>query len=170
MPPRIYSCRDAPSPVGLCLLCLDLSVSCVRDACRLRARVFHAQRRSRHFVFDTHIKSQPARTLYDIKCVAALLIRPRKVTEVHIMCVLCVCVQVQDELNRLPLGSVPVFLTVACFLVQEGGDLRVRNNLGQAPANSCPADKRDIVLNYLNKSKSVVVLSLSACCLCVCVY
>ena len=65
------------------------------------------------------------------------------------------CVQVQDELNRLPLGSVPVFLTVACFLVQEGGDLRVRNNLGQAPANSCPADKRDIVLNYLNKSKSV---------------
>ena len=84
------------------------------------------------------------------------------------MCVLCVCVcvcvQVQDELNRLPLGSVPVFLTVACFLVQEGGDLRVRNNLGQAPANSCPADKRDIVLNYLNKSKSVVVLSLSVCC------
>ena len=78
-----YGRRDAPSPVGLCLLCLDLSVSCVRDACRLRARVFHAQRRSRHFVFDTHIKSQPARTLYDIKCVAALLIRPRKVTQVH---------------------------------------------------------------------------------------
>ena len=33
-------------------------------------------------LFDTHIKSQPARTLYDIKCVAALLIRPRKVTQV----------------------------------------------------------------------------------------
>ena len=60
-----------------------LSVPCVRDACRLRARVFHAQRRSRHFVFDTHIKSQPARTLYDIKCVVALLIRPRKVTQLH---------------------------------------------------------------------------------------
>ena len=79
-----YGRRDAPSPVGLCLLCLDLSVSCVRDACRLRARVFHAQRRSRHFVFDTHIKYQPARTLYDIKCVAALLICPRKVTQVYI--------------------------------------------------------------------------------------
>ena len=25
-----YGRRDAPSPVGLCLLCLDLSVSCVR--------------------------------------------------------------------------------------------------------------------------------------------
>ena len=46
-----YGRRNAPSPVGLCLLCLDFSVSCVRDACRLRARVFHAQRRSRHFVF-----------------------------------------------------------------------------------------------------------------------
>ena len=78
-----YGRRDAPSPVGLCLLCLDLSVSCVRDACRLRARVFHAQRRSRHFVFDTQIKSQPARTLHDIKFVAALLIRPRKVTQVY---------------------------------------------------------------------------------------
>ena len=76
-----YGRRDVPSLVGLCLLCLDLSVSCVRDACRLRARVFHAQRRSRHFVIDTHIKSQPARTLYDIKCVVALLIRPRKVTQ-----------------------------------------------------------------------------------------
>ena len=76
-----YGRRDAPSPVGLRLLCLDLSVSCVRDACRLRARVFRARRRSRHFVFDTQIKSQPARTLYDIKCVAALLIRPRKVTQ-----------------------------------------------------------------------------------------
>ena len=75
-----YGRRDAPSPVGLCLLCLDLSVSCVS---RLRARVFHAQRRSRHFVFDTKIKSQPARTLHDIKCVAALLIRPRKVTQVY---------------------------------------------------------------------------------------
>ena len=64
-----YGRRDAPSPVGLCLLCLDWSVSCARDACRLRARVFHAQRRSRHFVFDTQIKSQPA---HDIKCVAAL--------------------------------------------------------------------------------------------------
>ena len=79
-----YGRRDAPSLVGLCLLCLDLSVSCVRDACRLCARVFHAQRRSRHFVFDTNIKSQPARTFYDIKCVAALLIRPRKVTQVYI--------------------------------------------------------------------------------------
>ena len=79
-----YGHRDAPSPVGLCLLCLDLSVSCVRDACRLRARVFRTQRRSRHFVFDTHIKSQPARTLYDIKCVAALLIRPRKVTQTYL--------------------------------------------------------------------------------------
>ena len=36
----VYGHRDAPSPVGLCLLCLDLSVSCVRDACRLCARVF----------------------------------------------------------------------------------------------------------------------------------
>ena len=67
-----YGRCDAPSLVGLCLLCLDLSVSCVRDACRLRAIVFHTQRRSRRFVFDTQIKSQPARTLYDIKCVAAL--------------------------------------------------------------------------------------------------
>ena len=50
-----YGRRDAPSPVGLYLLCLDLSVSCVRDACRLRARIFHAQRRSHHFVFDTQI-------------------------------------------------------------------------------------------------------------------
>ena len=65
-----YGRRDAPSPVGLCLLCLDLSVSCVRDACRLRAGVFHAQRRSRHFVFCTHV--------------AALLIRPRKVTQMYI--------------------------------------------------------------------------------------
>ena len=75
-----YGRRDAPSPVGLCLLCLDLSMSCVRDACRLRARVFHAQHRSRHFA----ILSQPARTLYDTKCVAALLIRPRKVTQIYI--------------------------------------------------------------------------------------
>ena len=61
-----YGRRDAPSLVGLCLLCLDLSVSCVRDACRLRGRVFHAQRRGCHFVFDTQIKSQPARALYNI--------------------------------------------------------------------------------------------------------
>ena len=75
-----YGRRDAPSPVGLCL---------VRDACRLRAKVFHAQRRSRHFVFGTQIKSQPTRTLYDIKCVAALLIRPRKVTQICIYVLLC---------------------------------------------------------------------------------
>ena len=42
------------------------------------------ERRSCHFVFDTQIKSQLARTLYDIKCVAALLIRPRKVTQILI--------------------------------------------------------------------------------------
>ena len=58
-----YGRRDAPSLVGLCLLCLDVSVCCVRDACRLRGRVFHAQRRGCHFV---QIKSQPARALYDI--------------------------------------------------------------------------------------------------------
>ena len=68
-------------------------MSCVRDACRFRARIFHAQRRSRHFVFDTHIKSQPARTLYDIKCVAALLIRPRKVTQEFI----CTLVSPQEK-------------------------------------------------------------------------
>ena len=34
-----YGRRDAPSPFGLCL---EVSVSCVIDACRLCARVFHA--------------------------------------------------------------------------------------------------------------------------------
>ena len=68
-----YGRRDAPSPVGLCLLCLDLSVSCVRDACRLRARVFRARRRSRHFVFDTQIKSQPARTLFSVHSLYSFL-------------------------------------------------------------------------------------------------
>ena len=70
-----FSGWSMPSvPRLVCVLC-----------CRLRARVFHAQRRSHNFVFDTHIKSQPARTLYDIKCVAALLIRPRKLTQTR-MC------------------------------------------------------------------------------------
>ena len=48
-----YGRRDAPSPAGLCLLCLDLSVPCVRDACRLRARVFHAQRVEAAILFLT---------------------------------------------------------------------------------------------------------------------
>ena len=77
-----YGRRYAPSLVGLCLLCLDLSVSCVRDACRLHARVFHARRKCRHFVLDTQINH--GYQAYDINCVAALLIHPRKVTQVHI--------------------------------------------------------------------------------------
>ena len=67
----------------------------------------------------------------------------------------CIIPQVHEELNRLGLGSVPVYLTVACFLVQEGGDLRVRNNNGQTPAQSCPSERRDILLNYINNSKLV---------------
>ena len=76
------------------------------------------------------------------------------------MCVcvcVCVCVcartQIHDELSRLPLDSVPVFLTVACFLVQEGADMSLRNHRGQTAAQACPRDKRDVLLNYINKSR-----------------
>ena len=64
-----------------------------------------------------------------------------------------ICLQVCDELSRLSLRSMPVYLIVACFLVQEGGDLRVRNNRGQTAAEICPPDMRDVLLNYFNKSK-----------------
>ena len=68
-------------------------------------------------------------------------------------CIILHSLQIHDELSRLPLDSVPVFLTVACFLVQEGADIKLRNNRGQTAAQACPADKRDILINYINKSK-----------------
>ena len=61
--------------------------------------------------------------------------------------------QVHEELSRLPLESVPRYLTLGCFLIQEGADPCARNNLGQTPAQTCPSDTRDILLNYVNKSK-----------------
>jgi ankyrin repeat protein len=60
--------------------------------------------------------------------------------------------KVHEELSRLPLESVPRYLTLGCFLIQEGADPCARNNLGQTPAQTCPSDTRDILLNYVNKS------------------
>ena len=62
--------------------------------------------------------------------------------------------QVHEELSRLPRReSVPRYLTLGCFLIREGADPCARNNLGQTPAQACPSDTRDILLNYVNKSK-----------------
>ncbi|CAI8033714.1 E3 ubiquitin-protein ligase mind-bomb [Geodia barretti] len=61
--------------------------------------------------------------------------------------------KVHEELSRLPRReSVPRYLTLGCFLIREGADPCARNNLGQTPAQACPSDTRDILLNYVNKS------------------
>ena len=61
--------------------------------------------------------------------------------------------QVNEELDKLPLDSVPVFLVVACFLVQEGADLRLRNKRGDHAINVYPEGKGDVLINYINKSR-----------------
>ena len=50
-------------------------------------------------------------------------------------------------------ANIPGHMILACFLVQEGADIHIKNKRGHSPMYLCPPDMQTLMLNFVNKSR-----------------
>jgi len=61
--------------------------------------------------------------------------------------------KVRDELLAMRKGdAIDNYFVMACFLVQEGADLKIRNKAAHTPFQLCPAELASLMINFVNKS------------------
>ena len=62
--------------------------------------------------------------------------------------------QVQDELLAMRKGDTPIdnHFVMACFLVQEGADVNIRNRVAHTPIQLCSSEMSMLMMNFVNKS------------------
>ena len=63
-----------------------------------------------------------------------------------------ILLQIQRDLSEDHKGfMIDPYVVVACFLVQEGGDLHIKNNNGISPLQLCPSDVSTLISTFVQK-------------------
>ena len=62
--------------------------------------------------------------------------------------------QVRDELLAMRKGdTVDNHFVMACFLVQEGADVNIRNRAAHTPIQLCSSEMSTLMINFVNKNR-----------------
>ena len=62
--------------------------------------------------------------------------------------------QVRDELLAMRKGdTIDNHFVMACFLVQEGADVNIRNRAAHTPIQLCSSEMSTLMINFVNKSR-----------------